>query len=68
MKRTILKLDPIRLALGQKCYCVLIYEYQVLQIEDHRLPRCLDDKHLFEVFDIFGLHSAAGSEHHLTVC
>ena len=68
MERTILELDPVRLAVGEKCYGVLINERHVPQIERQRLPRCLDDEQLLELLDILRLHPATESEHHLTVC
>src|SRR6267142_3498943 len=68
MERTILKLDPIGFAAGEKCYRVLVNERHVAQIEHQRLPRCLDGEQLLELPDILRLYPAAESEHHLTVC
>jgi hypothetical protein len=68
MERTILKLDSVRLAVGEKCYCVLVNERHVLQIEHQLPPRSLDDEQLLELLDILRLHPATESEHHLTVC
>ena len=68
MERTILKLDSVRLAVGEKCYCVLVNERHVPQIEHQLLPRSLDDEQLLELLDILRLHPATESEHHLTVC
>src|SRR5260370_885565 len=67
MERTILKLDPLRFAVGEKCYDVLVNERHVPQIEHQLLPRRLDDEQLLELLDILRLHSAAESEHHWTV-
>jgi len=68
MERTILKLDPVRFAVGEKCYDVLVNERHIPQIEHQLLPRCLDDEQLLDLPDILRLHPAAESEHHLTVC
>jgi hypothetical protein len=68
MERTILELDPVRFAMGEKCYGVLVNERYVPQIEDQLLPRCLDDEQLLELLDILRLHPATESEQHLTVC
>ncbi len=68
MERTILKLDSVRFAVGEKCYGVLVNERHVPQIEHHRLPRCLDDEQLLELLDILRLYPATESEYHLTVC
>ena len=68
MERTILKLDAVPFALGEKCYDVLVHKRQVPQIEHQLLPRRLDDEQLLELLDILRLHPAAESEHHLTVC
>jgi hypothetical protein len=68
MERTILELDPVRFAMGEKCYGVLVNERHVPQIEDQLLPRCLDDEQLLELLDILRLHPATESEQHLTVC
>jgi len=68
MERTILKLDPVPFALGEKCYDVLVHERQVPQIEHQLLPRCLDNEQLLEVLDILRLHPAADGEHYLTIC
>src|SRR6476620_6830357 len=68
MERTILELDPVRFAMGEKCYGVLVNERHVPQIEDQLLPRCLDDEQLLELLDILGLHPATESAHHSTVC
>jgi len=68
MERTILELDPVRFAMGEKCYGVLVNERHVPQIEYQLLPRCLDDEQLLELPDILRLHSPTEGEHHLTVC
>jgi hypothetical protein len=68
MERTIFKLDPVRFAVGEKCYDVLVHERHVPQIQHQLLPRRLDDEQLSERLDILRLHPAAESEHHLTVC
>jgi hypothetical protein len=68
MEGTILKLDPVRFAVGEKCYGVLVNERHVPQIEHQLLPRCLDDEQLLELLDIIRLNPATESEHHLTVC
>jgi len=68
MERTILELDSICFATGEKCYGVLVNERHVPQIEYQWLPRSLDEEQLFELRDILHLHPATGSEHHLTVC
>ena len=68
MERTILKLDSVRLAVGEKCHGVLVNERHVPQIEHQLLPRSLDDEQLLELLDILRLHPATESEHHLTVC
>ena len=68
IERTILKLDPFRFAVGEKCYGVLVNERHVLQIEHQLLPRRLDDEQLLKLLDILRLHPATESEHHLTVC
>jgi hypothetical protein len=68
MERTILELDPVRFAMGEKCYGILINEYHVPQIEHQLLPRCLDDEQSLKLLDILRLHPATESEHHLTVC
>jgi hypothetical protein len=68
MERTILELNPVRFAMGEKCYGLLINEYHVPQIEHQLLPRCLDDEQSLELLDILRLHPATESEHHLIVC
>jgi hypothetical protein len=68
MERTILKLDPVRFAVGEKCYGVLVHERHVPQIEHQRLPRGFDIEQLPERLNILRLHPAAESEHHLTIC
>jgi len=68
MERTILKFDPVRFAVGEKCYGVQVHERHVLQIENQLLPRRLDDEQLPELLDILRLHSATNGEHYLTVC
>src|SRR6266404_7850697 len=68
IERTILKLDSVRFAVGEKCYGVLVNERHVPQIEHQLLPRCLDDEQLLELLDILRLHPATESKHHLTVC
>jgi hypothetical protein len=68
MERTILELDSICFAMGEKCYGVLVNERHVPQIEHQLLPRCLDDEQLLELLDLLHLHPATESEHHLTVC
>ena len=67
MERTILKLDPLGFAVGQKCYDVLVNERQVPQIERQLLPRRFGDEQFLELLDILRLHPAAESEHHWTV-
>jgi hypothetical protein len=68
MERTTFKLDPLRFAMGEKRYGILVHECHVPQIEYQRLPRCLDREQLSKLLDILRLHPAAESEHHLTVC
>ena len=68
MKRTILKRDPLRFAVGEKCHGVLVHERHVPQIERQLLPWCLDDEQLLDLLDIVRLHPATEGEHHLTVC
>src|SRR5450755_4710283 len=58
MERTILKLDSVRFAVGEKCYGVLVNERHVPQIEHQLLPRCLDDEQLLELLDILRLYPA----------
>jgi hypothetical protein len=67
MERTPLKRDSVRLAVGEKCYGVLIHERHISQIERHGLPGRLGDEQLLELLDIRRLHPATESEHHLTV-
>jgi hypothetical protein len=68
MERTILELDPVRFAMGEKCYGVVVHERHVPQIERQLLPRRLDGEQLLELLEILRLDPAAESEHHLTVC
>jgi hypothetical protein len=68
MERTILKFDPIRFAMGEKCYRVLVNEYHVPQIEHQLLSRRLDEQQFLELLDILCLHPATENEHHVTVC
>ena len=46
VERTILKLDPLRFAAREECYCLLIHERHVPQIEAQRPSRCLGDEQL----------------------
>ena len=68
MERTTLNFDPLRFAVSEKCHSILVHERHVPQIEHHRLPRRLDDEQLLDLLDVLRLHTAAESEHHLTVC
>jgi hypothetical protein len=68
MERAILKLDPVRFAMSEKSYSVLVNERHVSQIEYQWLPRCLDEEQLFELLDILRLYPPTESEHHLTIC
>jgi hypothetical protein len=67
MEWTPFKRDSVRLAVGEKCYGVLIHERHISQIERHGLPGGLGDEQLLELLDIRRLHPATESEHHLTV-
>jgi hypothetical protein len=67
MERAILKLDPVRFAMSEKSYGVLVNERHVPQIEYQWLPRCLDEEQLFELLDILRLYPPTESEHHLAV-
>jgi hypothetical protein len=67
MERTVLQLDPLRLAVGEKGDDIPIDERHVAQIEKQRLPRSFDDEQLSQLLNILRLHPAAESEHHLTV-
>jgi hypothetical protein len=67
VERTVLQLDPLRFAFGEKCHGVPVHECQVSHIEDQRLPRRFDDEQLPELLDIVRLDPAAESEHYLTV-
>jgi hypothetical protein len=66
MKGAPVELDPVRFAVSEKCYDVLIYESDVSQIEHDRLPRRLGDEQLLELLDIRCLHPATEGEHHFT--
>ena len=68
IERTILKLDSVRFAVGEKCHDALVNERHVPQIEHQLVSRRLDDEQLLELLDILRLHPATESEHHLTVC
>src|SRR5712671_7591 len=68
MERTTLKLDPVRFAVGEKCYDVLVHERHVPHIEHQLLPKFLDDEQLLELRDILRLNPAAESEYHLPAC
>ena len=68
MERATLKLDPLRLAAGEKCHGVLVHESNIPQIEGHRLAGRLDAEKLLQLLDILHLHSAAEREQHLPIC
>ena len=68
MERAILKLDPVRFAMSEKSYGVLVNERHVPQIERQLLPRRLDDEQLLELLALLHLYPATESEHHLTIC
>ncbi len=68
MERTTLNLDPLCFAVSEKCHSILVHEGHVPQIEHQRLPRRLNDEQLLDLLDVLRLHTAAESEHHLTVC
>jgi hypothetical protein len=67
MKGAPVELDPVRFAVGEKCYDVLIHEGHISQIEHHRLPRRLGDEQLSELLDLRGLHPATQGEYHFPV-
>ena len=60
--RTVFELDAIRLATGQKFNRILVDEGHVPQIQNQRLPRCLQGEQLSEPVDIFCFNSATERE------
>jgi hypothetical protein len=61
--RTILEIDAVGLAAGEKFHRVLVDECHISQIQLHVLPRFLQGEHLSELLDIFYFNSATEREH-----
>ena len=59
---TILELDAVGLAAGEKFHRVLVDEGHVPQIQNQRLPRCLQGEQVSEPLDIFCFNSATERE------
>ncbi len=62
ISRTIVELDAIGLAAGEKFHRVLVNECHVPQIQHQVLPRCLQGEQLSELLDIFRFNSATERE------
>ena len=52
MERAIFELDAIRFAATQKVDGILVDERHVPQIQNQRLPGCLDSEQLLKLLDI----------------
>jgi hypothetical protein len=61
--RTILELDAIRLATGQKVNRILVDECHVPQIQNQLLPRCFHGEQFSQFLDILCFDSANEREH-----
>ena len=62
MEGAIFELDAIGLAATEKFDGVLVDERHVPQIQNQRLPRCLQGEQVSEPLDIFCFNSAAEHE------
>jgi hypothetical protein len=60
---TILELDAVDLAAGEKFHRVMVDECYIPQIQHHILPRFLQGEQLSELLDIFCFNSATEREH-----
>jgi hypothetical protein len=60
--RTILELDAIRLAIGQKVNRILVDECHVPQIQNQLLPRCFQGEQFSQFLDILCFDSATERE------
>jgi len=59
---TILELDAVGLAAGEKFHRVLVDECHIPQIQHHVLPRFLQGEQLLQLLEIFYFNSATERE------